>query len=126
VDAPGADVFVVITRPGRRPLCVVVLPRRAQGANVFELGCLALLVIVDFEASGAAATNQLRSLFNLTVREAELAAAVMEGETVAQAARRLGISVTTARTLLARVTAKTDSHSQAQLVRRLLAVPPVL
>lgn len=125
-DAPGADVFVVITRPGRRPLCAIVLPGGPHDATVFEQSRLALLLILDFDAAGAAATNLLRSLFDFTPREAELAAVLLEGRTVAQAARRLGISVTTARTFLSRLTAKTDSHSQAELVRRLLAVPPMV
>jgi DNA-binding CsgD family transcriptional regulator len=125
-EAPAADVFVVITRPGRRPLCVIVLPGGRHDANVFEQRRLALLLIIDFDAPGAAATKLLRSLFDFTPREADLAAELMEGRTVAQAARRLGISVTTARTFLSRLTAKTDSHSQADLVRRLLAVPPMV
>ena len=123
--ARGTDQFVVIARPARRPLCVVVLPVDADRAHVFEHRGLALLLIIDFDASGTATTKALRSLFDFTAREAELAAGLMAGETVAQAARRLGISVTTARTLLARVTAKTDSHSQAEVVRQLLAVPPL-
>jgi DNA-binding CsgD family transcriptional regulator len=123
--ARGTDVFVVIARPARRPLCVVVLPGEAHGVDVFEHQRLALLLIIDFDAPGTATTKVLRSLFDFTAREAELAAGLMAGDTIAQAARRLGISLTTARTLLARVTAKTDSHSQAELVRQLLAVPPM-
>lgn len=124
--ARDTDVFVVIARPARRPLCVVVLPAGPYAPGVLAKGCLALLLIIDPDAPGASPPDVLRRLFDFTAREAELAALLMEGRSVEEAARLLGISVTTARTFVAHLTAKTDSHTQAELLRQLLAVPPML
>ena len=72
-------------------------------------------------------TNEtlLEDLYGLTPREAALALLLMAGLTLEESARKLGVTTNTVRTLLKRVTAKTDSRSQADLVRRLHAVSPL-
>ena len=65
----------------------------------------------------------LRALYGFTAREAEFALQLMRGSSVKDASATLGVSMTTARTFLAQITAKTDCHSQGQLMVRLLATP---
>ena len=59
------------------------------------------------------------------MREAELAALLMKGMRLEEAAHALGVAISTARTFLAHITAKTDSHSQSELMKGLLAIPHV-
>jgi DNA-binding CsgD family transcriptional regulator len=125
VGARDRNMFVAITRPAGRRLCVVVLQAERLVVSVFERSALAVLVIIDPDAPGVAGARALRALFDFTAREAEVAALLMEGHTVDEASQILGISVATARTFLAHLAAKTDSHSQSELVRHLLAIPPL-
>ena len=65
------------------------------------------------------------ALFGLTPREAALAARLVCGETLRDAARARFISIHTARTQLAQLFAKTGTGQQSQLVALLLgAIPP--
>jgi DNA-binding CsgD family transcriptional regulator len=59
-------------------------------------------------------------LFGLTRAESAVAAALCAGMSLSQYAAAAGVSVLTARTHLKRVQAKTDTHSQAELVALLL------
>ena len=64
-------------------------------------------------------------MFDLTPREAQLAAALAMGQTVAEAAASRGISMPTARTQLVQLFRKTGTSQQSQLVSLLLSVLPV-
>jgi DNA-binding CsgD family transcriptional regulator len=61
--------------------------------------------------------------YGLTAQEGRLAALLVGDFTLAQAAEQLGITQSTARTVLKRVLAKTGTHRQTSLVRLLLAGP---
>ena len=65
----------------------------------------------------------LREAFGLTRREAEVALGITRGSSPAEIATWLGLREGSVRVYLKRVLAKTDTHSQAQLVARLLAAP---
>jgi DNA-binding CsgD family transcriptional regulator len=54
--------------------------------------------------------------FNLTGSELKLLERLVDGESVADAAANLGIEISTARTHLARLFAKTGTKRQAELV----------
>jgi DNA-binding CsgD family transcriptional regulator len=58
----------------------------------------------------------LKQGYGLTTREAMLAQALGEGDTVAQAAERLQIRYETARTHLRRILSKTRTSRQTELV----------
>ena len=59
---------------------------------------------------------RLRALFHLTGAEAKLAQHLACGDSVEEVARKLSIKMTTARTQLASIFAKTDTRRQAKLV----------
>ncbi|SFU81939.1 DNA-binding transcriptional regulator, CsgD family [Methylobacterium sp. 174MFSha1.1] len=65
---------------------------------------------------------QLRTLFGLTRAEAQVGAALARGGCLAEIAAELGISVTTARTHVARIFLKTGTKQQSQLVALVAAV----
>jgi DNA-binding CsgD family transcriptional regulator len=67
--------------------------------------------------------GNLGEAYGLTTQEARLASLLVGDFTLAQAAEQLGITQSTARTVLKRVLAKTGTHRQTSLVRLLLAGP---
>lgn len=125
-DESAASPFVAITRPGRPPVPVVAVPVREPDAQVFEREVPLLVLVFDPDHAPAPDPGVLQALFGFTARESELAVLLLQGLSLEDAAHALGIAVSTARTFLAQLTAKTDSHTQAGLVRRLLDIPRVL
>jgi DNA-binding CsgD family transcriptional regulator len=130
IGAPSAGgkrtaPFVLIARPCRAPLTVFVLRTSPVPREFLEEERRVLLLAFDPEAVQLPSVEVLRALFGFTAREAECAAHLMRGRTIAEAARLMGIGRNTARTFVARMTAKTDSHGQAEFVARLLAIPTV-
>jgi DNA-binding CsgD family transcriptional regulator len=117
--------FLVLTRERQPPLSVVVISRGQHADCSFEKRRAVALLLIDPELTTPPGTDVLRALFGFTAREAELAAILLKGHSLEDAAGALGIAITTARTFLAHITAKTDSHSQPELMRRLLAIPHV-
>ena len=68
----------------------------------------------------------LTRLYGLTPAEARLAAALVAGQSLVDFATEAEITANTARWTLKQVFAKTDTHRQAELVRRLLTGPAAL
>lgn len=68
---------------------------------------------------------RIGSMFGLTQREAELAMALVSGQTVAESAAARGLSMPTVRTQLAQLLRKTGTSRQSQLVAMLLSTMPV-
>jgi DNA-binding CsgD family transcriptional regulator len=64
--------------------------------------------------------ESLRRRYGLTKAEADVALRVLDGTGLAPIAEELSISLSTVRTHLRHVFAKTDTHRQAELVRLLL------
>jgi DNA-binding CsgD family transcriptional regulator/PAS domain-containing protein len=78
--------------------------------------CFALLM-ADLTAAPVTASAALIAAFGLTKAEARLAVRLGDEGTLSDIATRLGIQLSTAKTLLSRALAKTGMHSQSQLVR---------
>lgn len=115
--------FVLIARTGRAPLSVFVVRPAPALRRFYYHRPAALLLLVDPDFERLAEPRILTLLFGFTAREAECAALLMRGLTVAQAARELGVTRATARTFLAHMAGKTDTHAQSELVAQLLAIP---
>ncbi len=118
---PGGAATVGVRRPsGAAPWQVAVLPLPSGRAGLFEAWSGAALLVSEPPASRAPQAETLRRAHGLTAAECALALALLRGATPAEHARRLGISIATVRTHLARLLAKTETHRQAELVARLL------
>ncbi len=115
--------FVTITRENGLPLSLVVIRADRQLLRFFEDGPPIAILLIDPELTTPPGEDVLRGLFGFTAREAELAAILLKGGSLDDAARALGVAISTARTFLAHITAKTESHSQSELMRRLLVIP---
>ena len=108
-------------RRGRAPLSVAIVPfpgtQRQVSAGWFGHSWpAAILVVTDPERERQDQMERLRQRFGLTPAEAELALEIARGKGREAAARRLGITVGTARTHLERIFSKAGVHRQAELV----------
>lgn len=124
LDPGGA---LALARPsGLRPLSVLVTPL-PQGEFRGRLGePLAGVFVSDPERPATALQEAMRELYGLTPAEARLAAVLMEGYELPEAAKALGIAYETARNQLKRVLTKTGAHHQGELLRMLLSGPSVI
>jgi DNA-binding CsgD family transcriptional regulator len=82
----------------------------------------ALMTISDPALAPEAKERDLIRLYGLTRGEAAIAALVLQGKSIEEAAEALFISAHTARTHLKRIFLKTETHRQSELVVRLLSV----
>ena len=117
---PDAGGAVAVARPsGRTPFVVRVVPSPA--GERFRVGELpvALVLIADTDRRAAPSDATLRSL-GFSPSEARIAQRLVQGRTLAEAARDLGMAHNTARAHLRSVFAKTRARSQVELVRMLV------
>jgi DNA-binding CsgD family transcriptional regulator len=113
VAAGGVPILVHGGEEAASAVSVCVMPARpgpSDGKN--RRAFLAFRPLAE-RASGQAV---IQRLFDLTQVEARFADALSGGATLAQAAERLGIRISTARTHLGRIFRKTETHQQSQLV----------
>ena len=102
-------------RPARRPLLLRFIRLDGLDTNPFAPASVVVL-ITDLEARETPKDKLFSKLFGLTAAEANLACALCNGETLADAAERLKIAGETARTRLKAIFAKTEIHKQGALV----------
>lgn len=112
-ESQGASLR--LERPSqRRPLSILITP---LALPVGQKGSTAALVLInDPERSAAPPKTRLIQAYGLTSAEAGVAQLMLRGDDIAVVARRLCISIETARTHLRRVLAKTGTHRQSDLV----------
>lgn len=105
------------SRPsGRKPLLVAVTPVPQWVSAGSMRSAWAVIMVRDPETSTAPDILALQTLFGLTEREAELASALVKGNSLAGSASALGISYETARAHLRSIFDKTNTSRQAELV----------
>lgn len=85
---------------------------------VLPNGRRALILIINTGSPGSDIPRKLMALFNLTLAEAEVAAALAQGQAIPDIAATRGTAIDTVRTQLREIYAKTETHSQAQLVAK--------
>lgn len=95
--------------------------RGVHGAITDRIASHATLAVCTLRRQVTAPDALLRARFGLTPTEASVALRIAEGRTVADVAHALGVGVTTVRTHLHKLLAKTGAARQAQLVAIVLA-----
>ena len=114
---PGEGYYVVSAVP---------VPHQADdlgfGTFSFYDGSLVLLVVLDMNASLRIDPYILSETFDLTRTEAELAASILDCDTIADYAKRKQVSRYTVRNQLCSIMGKTGTHRQADLVRLLARI----
>lgn len=114
---PKDSPITLQRRTANSSLVVRVVP--GPGVGCWE-GRTALLKLYDQDLSLVVDERALSSLYGLTRGEAALAALLMRGKSIDEAAAQLFISNHTARTHLKRIFMKTDTHRQTELVVRMM------
>ena len=123
----GEQGLLAISRGGgARPLLLVALPLKPIGyldpSIRFVCG---VVFIIDPDRTDNPTVDFLRRAFGLTHREAQVAIAIAHGNGLQAAADTIGVALTTARSQLQQVFAKTGTRQQAELaalVHRTLAL----
>jgi DNA-binding CsgD family transcriptional regulator len=105
-----------LSRPShKRPYVAMVSPLAPRWTSEPT----ALVLVSDPDEAPMVPRDVLVQLFGLTPAEARLALALGAGESLEDAAETFGVGLTTVRTQLRQVFAKTDTNRQADLVRLL-------
>ncbi len=113
----GRSIPMPADQNGRRGI-LHVIPICGDARDIFTSGG-AILVVAGHSAAGGLSQELLQGLFDLTPAEARLARALMQGLTLAEAARQFGILEATTRSQLKAVFAKTGQCRQSDLIRML-------
>ncbi len=118
----GSGGTVAVGRPSGKPSYSVVVCPVLRRMPFLGRSQAAVLIVVSDPAAVASGpcVLMLQQMYGLTPAEASIASRLASGATLRDIANHLGISIHTARTHLKRVLAKTDTHRQSELVRRLL------
>jgi DNA-binding CsgD family transcriptional regulator len=123
-DGMGAAGAISLSRPsGAQPLPVLVAP--FSGKRLADGACwpAAIVFIGNPEQEARGSTDLLRGLYGMTHAEASLAAILLQGRDLTEAASELGVTMNTVRTQLRSVFDKTGARRQAGLIRILLRGP---
>jgi DNA-binding CsgD family transcriptional regulator len=115
----GGSGAMLIDRPERLPITVLVSPFRWPRASLPVLGHCALVLLTDPETASLD-TALLCELYRFTPAEAVIAVAIAEGWPPEDIAMRLRITPNTLRSHLKSLFQKTDTHRQAELAALLL------
>ena len=117
---------MTVSRPsGKRSLHLLVAPLRISNRFAPRGAAGAAIFISDPELQRPASDDLLRQFYGLTRAEARLALVLVGGVTFQEATQSLGITANTGRGYLKNIFSKTETHTQAQLVRLVLAIPDV-
>lgn len=117
---PKESPFTVERKEARSSLIVRVVPGPGLECWQGPEHRTALLRLYDQDMGLVVDERALIALYGLTRGEATLAAKLVQGKTIEEAAGDLFISEHTARTHLKRIFMKTDTHRQPELVVRML------
>lgn len=108
---------LTIPRHDAPPLTLSVSPLQDEHQVGLGYEPLALLILSDPLDAAPGDAGALAAAYGLTPAEAALAAALMDGETLAAYARRVGLALPTVKTQLSAVFAKVGVNRQADLMR---------
>jgi DNA-binding CsgD family transcriptional regulator len=124
-ETRGGPIDGLLHVPRRNQLPLGIAVSRVPGAVKTWLGNSPswLLFVFDPERRVNASADILMQDLSVTRREAEVAALLAEGQEIRDIACRLSISEHTVRQHLKCIFMKTDIHSQADLVRRIVTGP---
>lgn len=115
-NTQAASASIVISgHHDDRPCVIHVLPLRRSAWEVFGSNGF-VLIVADGRNNMVPSADLLRLMFDLTGREATLARQLVEGRTMAAAAKAMKISVATAKVHLRHIFEKTGCRRQADLV----------
>lgn len=117
-ESAGGDI--IVRHSGAGTLQLRVFPIAPRGDPVLTGREIRIVIFLVRPGGHTLPPDQITALWGLTPAEGRLVARLIEGGTLEAAAIELGIAVSTARTQLSAVFAKTGCHRQTELVAMLL------
>jgi DNA-binding CsgD family transcriptional regulator len=121
IDSGGA---ISIPRPSlSRPFQVLVTPLRSRTSARWPGNAAAAIFVTDPESRIEPPVKVFGRLFGLTPAEARLAGALMQGNSLTEAAEEFHLSRNTVRSQLRRILEKTGTARQGELIRLLWSSP---
>lgn len=123
--AHKGGALLLARRSGLPGYILQVLPNVRRGPYDDNVPA-AIVYITDPLLPAAPDRHVLSSAFNLSPRETDLAALLLRGDSLAQAAERLAMSRNTARNHLQVIFRKTRTNNQVSLIRRLGFLVPAV
>jgi DNA-binding CsgD family transcriptional regulator len=124
----SGDAAVALTTRDDEKLVATILPLNdSQGREVREAPRAVAAVFIDaaagrFEFPG----EMIGKMYKLTGAELQLLLAIVRGTTLNECAERFGVSIATVKTHLQRIFAKTETSRQAELVRKIGQLSPMI
>jgi DNA-binding CsgD family transcriptional regulator len=119
----GAGGFVPIQRPDGPPLSLLVSPYPAAPGNPGHAWGAALILFADPDAQTDVPEHALAQMFGLSPAQTRLVSALVAGETMADYADAVGITMNTAKTQMRQIFLKVGVNRQADLIRAVAANP---
>lgn len=116
----GGGGSILLPRQNAPSLAVIVAPLRAAGAELREASPAVIVFLTNPALDPPTVEEVLRSLHDLTPREAQLARGLADGWSLNDAARHLGTTISTERKRLSAIFQKTRTDRQATLVKLVL------
>jgi DNA-binding CsgD family transcriptional regulator len=111
-----------VPRPaGKYLLQLLVLPLSSDGDS--DRAAQVLVLVGDPKHAGRVPAQTLGALYGLTAAEAQVANALLLGQSIAQIAAERGVTSGTLRGQVKSVFRKTKTRRQSELIRLLLSVP---
>lgn len=116
--APMQGVFLGISRPSGRRAYAVAVARLFGATPDTAVGDRAAVVFLTDPAAGQVSIREsFQKLYGLSPAESELVSLLAEGEPLEAISRIRGVRLSTTRTQLKRVFAKTQTRRQGEIVR---------
>jgi DNA-binding CsgD family transcriptional regulator len=112
---PIAADRIIVRRAGKAPVVIRVLPIHGAARGPFG-GARALLTFSTLDLKAAPEPELVSDIFGLTRAEAEVAAFVAQGKSLAEIAAQRGSAAVTVRNQIRTIFAKTGTHRQSELV----------
>ena len=119
---PAHGGALLVSRDQRRPLQVMAAPFTSDRTGAPK-EAVAIVFIADPDMPSCLASEVLRELYGLTPAETSLAMSLFEGNSLSEAADRIGVGRETVRTQVKSVLQKTGTQRQSELIRLLSALP---
>jgi DNA-binding CsgD family transcriptional regulator/PAS domain-containing protein len=117
---PGRMAAMSVARAGSGALGLLLRAYPRQTTRTSERHPALIVHVADPDVHQIAPEQLISQLFGLSASEARLAALLADGVTLEEAARRMSVSLGSARTYSKRIFAKTGVGRQAELVRLIL------
>lgn len=123
VNPVGTGTTLRVPRPSGPAWVISVVPLPASSALAVRGVPGALVLIGDGKMGPGVHRESLMAIYGLTIAEADLAILLGHGGSLAEAAQRRGVKVSTARSQLHSILQKMQIQRQADLIRVLATLP---